>query len=265
MRISYFSEMRRRAGVGAVHKQKLEQERYKDKGNEIQESQFDLMSKQLEIFRDNLEEFASKYRHEIKKNSAFRRQFQEMCASIGVDPLASNKGFWSILNIGDFYYELSVQIVEVCLSTAASNGGLISLDELRKRLIKSRGRRQTQDISTDDVLRAAKKLSVLGNGFKVIQLGKGKYMVQSVPGELSMDQNIILQRTSNAGRSYISILDLVINMKWEEQRAKKVLDLLVQEGIAWIDKQDSEGDVYWFPSFFTESIHSSPEEDTREV
>ena len=39
---------------------------------------------------------------------------QEMCASIGVDPLASGKGFWSnMLEIGDFYYELAVQIVEV--------------------------------------------------------------------------------------------------------------------------------------------------------
>ena len=37
-----------------------------------------------------------------------------MCASIGVDPLASGKGFWSnMLDIGDFYYELGVQIVEV--------------------------------------------------------------------------------------------------------------------------------------------------------
>ncbi len=45
-----------------------------------------------------------------------------MCASIGVDPLASGKGFWSnMLEIGDFYYELAVQIVEVfkikCLVT----------------------------------------------------------------------------------------------------------------------------------------------------
>lgn len=38
-----------------------------------------------------------------------------MCASIGVDPLSSGKGFWSVLGIGDFYYELAVQIVEVCL------------------------------------------------------------------------------------------------------------------------------------------------------
>ena len=34
-----------------------------------------------------------------------------MCASIGVDPLASGKGFWSnMLDIGDFYYELGVQV-----------------------------------------------------------------------------------------------------------------------------------------------------------
>ena len=36
---------------------------------------------------------------------------QEMCASIGVDPLASNKGFWSnMLDIGDFYYELGTSL-----------------------------------------------------------------------------------------------------------------------------------------------------------
>ena len=40
------------------------------------------------------------------KNPAFRSQFHEMCTKVGVDPLASNKGFWAeLLGIGDFYYE----------------------------------------------------------------------------------------------------------------------------------------------------------------
>jgi len=129
--------MRRRAGVGAVQKQKLEQEKYKDKGTVIQENQFEQMTKQMEVFRGNLEEFATKYKNEIKKNSQFRRQFQEMCASIGVDPLASGKGFWSVLGIGDFYYELAVQIVEVCMATSYKNGGIIGLDELRDRLVST--------------------------------------------------------------------------------------------------------------------------------
>lgn len=155
--------MRRRAGVGAIQKQKLEQGKYKDKGNEIQENQFEQMSKQLEVFRTNLEEFAAKHKNEIRKNAEFRRQFQEMCASIGVDPLATGKGFWSVLGMGDFYYELAVQIVEVCLATNDKNGGLISLSELRSRLIKARGQgKQHQEISQDDLLRATKKLKVLG-------------------------------------------------------------------------------------------------------
>ena len=50
------------------------------------------MTKQMDQFRGKLEEFAAKYKNEIKKNPQFRKQFQEMCASIGVDPLASGKG-----------------------------------------------------------------------------------------------------------------------------------------------------------------------------
>lgn len=46
------------------------------------------MSKQLDMFKSNLEEFASKHKQEIRKNPEFRVQFQDMCATIGVDPLA---------------------------------------------------------------------------------------------------------------------------------------------------------------------------------
>lgn len=157
--------MRRRPGVGAIQKQKLEAEKFKDKGNELQESQFEQMSKQLEVFRTNLEEFASKHRNEIKKNAQFRRQFQEMCASIGVDPLASGKGFWCVLGMGDFYYELGVQVVEVCLALNHIYGGLMELGELRKRLIAARGQKAIhQEITNEDILMAAKKLRIFGNG-----------------------------------------------------------------------------------------------------
>ncbi len=39
---------------------------------------------------------------------------------------------------------------------------------------------------------AIKKLKVLGNGFSVIPMG-GRYLVQAVPGELTMDHTTILQ------------------------------------------------------------------------
>lgn len=75
--------MRRRAGVGAIHKQKLEADKFKDKGTQLQDSQFEQMTKQVGVLKENLEEFADKHKSEIKKNATFRRQFTEMCAAIG--------------------------------------------------------------------------------------------------------------------------------------------------------------------------------------
>ncbi|XP_015179508.1 PREDICTED: vacuolar-sorting protein SNF8 [Polistes dominula] len=249
--------MRRKAGIGAIHKQKLEQEKYKDKGTEIQENQFEQMTKQMETFRVNLEEFATKHKNEIKKNAQFRRQFTEMCASIGVDPLASGKGFWSVLGIGDFYYELAVQIVEVCMAMNYKNGGLISLDELRTRLVQARGRRKEhQEITNEDLLAASKKLKIFGNGFTIVPIGRGKYLVQSVPGELSMDHTAVLQQASLAGNAHVSRSMLEIELKWERERAQKALDHMVKEGLAWLDEQGENETLYWFPSLFTACIAS---------
>lgn len=39
-------------------------------------------------------------------------------------PHEAGKGFWSeMLGVGDFYYELGVQIIEVCLALKHRNGG----------------------------------------------------------------------------------------------------------------------------------------------
>lgn len=41
---------------------------------------------------------------------------------------AAGKGFWSeMLGVGDFYYELGVQIIEVCLALKHRNGGKFCL------------------------------------------------------------------------------------------------------------------------------------------
>ena len=59
----------------------------------------------------------------------------------------ANKGLWArLLGVGDFYYELAVQIIDMCLATRSENGGLVGLEELLTRLSSKRGR-QAQDIS----------------------------------------------------------------------------------------------------------------------
>ena len=72
-------------------------------------------------------------REDIRKDPVFRAQFHTMCANIGVDPLASNKGVWAqVLGFGDFYYELGVQIVEACLASRSLNGGLMDMHSLMR-------------------------------------------------------------------------------------------------------------------------------------
>ncbi|KAG1936000.1 EAP30/Vps36 family protein [Pimephales promelas] len=203
----------------------LSQAKYKERGNVLAEDQIAQMSKQLETFKTHLEEFASKHKQEIRKSSQFRVQFQEMCATIGVDPLASGKGFWSeMLGVGDFYYELGVQIIEVCLALKHRNGGLITLEELHHRVLKGRGK-FAQDVSQDDLVRAIKKLKAMGNGFGMIPVG-GSYLVQSVPAELNMDHTVVLQLAEKKG--YVTVSEIRDSLKWERERACHVL-VSVQE------------------------------------
>ena len=71
------------------------------------------MIKQMTVFKTNLEDFAIKHRTDLKKNPEFRAHFQQMCAQIGVDPLASSKGYWAqTLGVGDYYYELGRLVLE---------------------------------------------------------------------------------------------------------------------------------------------------------
>lgn len=69
--------------------------KFEEKAKDISENEIGQLTKQIETFKKNLEEFAFKYKDEIRKNAQFRKQFVDMCANIGVDPLASSKGFWS--------------------------------------------------------------------------------------------------------------------------------------------------------------------------
>jgi len=248
--------MRRNAGLGAINKKRLAESKFKEKGYELAQDQLNELSKHLGQFRENLQDFAAKHKNEIKKNPKFRRQFQEMCASVGVDPLASGKGFWSeMLGVGDFYYELGVQIVEICMAATPRNGGLMPLEELRERLNKVRSRKTgSEEISMDDLQRAIKKLKVLGNGFTIIPISgekkgeESRYLVQSVPGELSTDHTAVLSSAEEGGGA-VGVEKLVESRNWDKERAQRALDHLVKEGLAWVDDQDKRT-LYWFPALF---------------
>lgn len=157
-----------------------------------------------------------------------------------------------MLGVGDFYYELAIQIIEVCVATSEQNGGLISLDELLIRVRKARGKsRNAQDVSRDDLLRAIKKLRALGDGFAVIEPsnGQGRVLIQCIPGELSMDHTAILNSLQT--RSSFTAEHLQEQFHWSPERIQTAVDFMVKEGLVWVDRNDRTTE-YYFPGLFTE-------------
>jgi len=237
--------MRRRVGIQGLDTKKMEEKTFKQVGTEIQAAELSQVKDQLSVFHTNLEEFAVKHKKDINRDTQFRKYFQDMCTKVGVDPLASNKGFWSeVLGVGDFYYELAIQIIEVCLRTRSYNGGLIEIEELYPYLTKMRGK-NSQSISVDDIERACKKLKSLGNGFQVLSIGSKK-MIQSVPCELSVDHTALL---SICTKGFFTVSMIEKELGWKKDRIDSVVDLLLKEGICWVDSQfDSGSTGYWIPS-----------------
>ncbi|KAK1583981.1 hypothetical protein Q3G72_028884 [Acer saccharum] len=180
--------------------------------------------------------------------------FMRCVLKVGVDPLASNKRFWAeLLGIGDFYYEIGVQIVDICLATRAHNGGLINLQELCK-LLRHRRKSDRELVSEDDCLRAISKLKVLGSGFEVISVGKKK-LVRSVPTELNKDHNQILELAQAQG--FVTVDEVERRLSWTSGRAIDALDTLLDDGLAMIDDGHRDGKRrYWFPcvSSITSSV-----------
>jgi len=245
----------RRTGVGklALSRQQGSQAEYRKKGEIIEAAQLATLQEQFETFKQNLANFAHKYRKDIKNDPHFRQYFQRMCTQIGVDPIASSKGFWGeMLGMGDFYYELGVQIIEICLLKRAFTGGLMEMTTLLSELCARRSyainslEARDQLISEDDVARSLKSLKPLGGHYSIIKLGS-RSLVATVPKELNADQNIALETGQETG--FLTPDSLHAKLGWTLERAEKTLFDLTEEGFCWIDSY-SNPPSYWIMAYF---------------
>ncbi|TPP62285.1 ELL complex EAP30 subunit [Fasciola gigantica] len=128
-------------------------------------------------------------------------------------------------------------------------GGIMPLDDLIVQLNRTKSA-YASEIGHDDVQRSIKKLRCLGTGFMLIRLDGGRTLVQSVPGEMSMDKtNVLGLAEAGSGRTTLSECCQILN--WNDDRAEAALNNLVQDGMAWVDDSDPCGArSYWFPSLF---------------
>ncbi|RWS22609.1 RNA polymerase II transcription factor complex subunit-like protein [Leptotrombidium deliense] len=241
--------MNRRVGLAAIQKRQQKEALFKEKSDEIAKEQLQKLKDQMEVFRNHLQVFAGKHKKAIRKNPDFRRQFQEMCATVGVDPLQSSNTFWSkLLGVGDFYYEIAIQVIEICMATSHYNGGIITIDEVLNKVktFRNSANLKNDELTVDDILRAINKLNVLGNGLKVVKFDK-TYVIESVATELSMDHNSVLQ-LAQTNKGCVQHDLIVRQLNWSEHRVFKVINDMIMQGIAWVDTQSPDGkELFWFP------------------
>lgn len=239
--------MRKRVGVGAVRRKKEDTDRFQKAGESLETQKISFVEDVLSSFKVKLAEFAAKHRDRINSDPEFRQQFHAMCVTAGVDPLASSKGFWAdILNVGEFYFELAVKIVQICVSTRSSNGGLMSLNELLLKLRSNRSIDSNHSLAMDDINKAVDKLHVLGSGFRVIKMS-GVPMILSVPLEINTDHELMIDAAQST--AFVSVDTMTALCGWTHERFSYVIHSLLMEGMVWIDDYQGER-RYYFPSLW---------------
>ena len=120
----------------------------------------------------------------------------------------------------------------------------------------------TSIIFRDDVIRAVTKLKDLGHGFKLIELKCGRYLVQSVPRELSKDDTQIWQ-LAEENNGYVTAELIQQKFSWDTIRTSNALEKIVKDGMAWVDNQTSDNmTYYWFPALFFEQFNQISSSDS---
>jgi ESCRT-II complex subunit VPS22 len=229
------------------------------KADEMKAISFQTALDTVEKLEVKLTEFAEQHSAQIQNDPVFRQKFLQMCAPLGVDPLASKKSFWGkLLGMGDFYHELAVKVAEVCLAAKSRNGGIMSVTEVqsilakRKTRLGSAGNSRTNQVSAADIQVAIQKLAKLGGGFRTVTVGSST-MIISVPTELDNDHMEVLTVAQNNPMTGITVDHVEQATGWNRDRIERALELLLQQGMAWLDEYRGES-YYWFPSVWQEGM-----------
>ena len=144
---------RRGVGLSAFQNRDSLSESYATHGASLRSTHLNSFQTQLSVFQSLLHNFALQHADTIKSNPTFRAEFARMCNAIGVDPLAGSnvkgksakggaKSWWAQMlggDVNDFYFEVAVRVVEVCINSWGYKGVLWGLEVCRKRVGRGRG------------------------------------------------------------------------------------------------------------------------------
>ncbi|GAA5925588.1 hypothetical protein JCM3775_001449 [Rhodotorula graminis] len=266
---------RRAAGLSSLERYLDQSQSYNSLGTSLAAQQSASLSSQLATFQAALSTFSSQHRAKILSSPTFRSHFSQLCAELGVDPLGGGaKGLWDKIGVGDWYYALGVQVVDVCLRVRERSGGLVALDEVIREVVKLRGgagggagggggagkgggkkgaggaattttTTSEATITEADVQRAIEALEPLGCGYAILSVG-GKKVVRCSPGGLDRDSLVVVEAASANGRGAVTRDDVQAFTArddkgagpWDLDRVERALEkALMDDGMVWLDEQ----------------------------
>ncbi|GAA5936191.1 ESCRT-II subunit protein SNF8 [Sporobolomyces koalae] len=272
---------RRTAGYSSLQRHLDSASSYSTLSESLSAQQSATLAAQLATFQSALSTFSTHHRAKILSSPEFRDHFSQLCAELGVDPLGGGaKGMWDKIGVGDWYYALGVQIVDVCLQKRDRAGGLVALDEVLREVRKLRSiptpaanarnlklpgsqanttATTTADISEGDVQRAIEALEPLGCGYEIIQVG-GRKVVRCAPGGLDRDSLVVVEAAQGTGRGAATRDDVQAFSRdesgetWTMDRVEQAIEkALMDDGMIWLDEQNNGVTVqreYWCPALF---------------
>ena len=88
--------------------------------------------------------------------------------------------------VNDFYYELAIQITNICIALRPKYGGFLEEKECLRLLNKLRGDR-AQQVELEDIGKALKSLEKLSCDFKIVEAG-GRRVIVSSSVDFNSDQ-----------------------------------------------------------------------------
>jgi hypothetical protein len=145
---------------------------------------------------------------------------------------------------GKFEQTIDDLILEYGKNLRASSGGYISLANLYTAL-----KDQVPDVkfSTKDLEKSCKRLKkqTLIEG---ISKRSGVKIVEFVPVTLGSDARKVFDLAVNKG--YVTLEEVILGTKWDQQRVIRVLDSLVEQKIARKVSSLDTGDQYYFPGLY---------------
>ncbi|MES1921558.1 ESCRT-II subunit protein snf8, partial [Bonamia ostreae] len=195
-------------GISSLKNRQRQKEAYKKTGLDLSKEQTKHLKEGIKKFEKNLTDFALKYKSKINKNPVFRHQFQEMCNKIGIDPLISNRSLiGKLTGLGNFYVELAVKIINICLKTRNENGGIILISSLLKKI--------GNNINETDIKKAIEKISKFDKSFRIEKFAGGEFLI-SVPFEINNDFGQILNSLKSKNGVNFQFLNKDLN--WDKNR-----------------------------------------------